>query len=59
MRDHLTERDLIEYRFRLNSDTQVSRAAEHLSGCAECRERLQQLNRKFAALDLLRGQHCD
>ncbi|MHC4426259.1 MAG: hypothetical protein ACYSYV_09200, partial [Planctomycetota bacterium] len=54
MKRHLTERELIEYRFRLASDDQVSTSAEHLAGCAGCRERLEQLNQKFAALDLLR-----
>ncbi|MGD8500798.1 MAG: hypothetical protein PVJ86_09135 [Phycisphaerales bacterium] len=54
MKRHLTERELIEYRFRLASDDQVSASAEHLAGCAGCRERLEQSNRKFAALDLLR-----
>ncbi len=54
MMRHLTERELIEYRFRLTSDDQVSFAAGHLAGCAECRARLEQLIQKFAALDLLR-----
>ena len=54
MKRHLTERELIEYRFRLSSDDQVSTSVEHLVDCAECRERLEKLNRKFAALDLLR-----
>ena len=54
MNRHLTERELIEYQFKLASDRQVGETAEHLSGCAECREHLKQLNRKFAALDLLR-----
>jgi hypothetical protein len=54
MKRHLTEQELIEYRFRLASDEQVAASAEHVAGCAECRERLQQLDRKFAALDLLR-----
>jgi len=54
MMRHLTERKLIEYRFRLTSDDQVSITAEHLAGCAECRARLEQLIQKFAALDLLR-----
>jgi hypothetical protein len=59
MEHHLTERELIEYRFRLTSDDQVSAGAEHLAGCAECRGRLERLNRKFAALDLLReGVHA-
>jgi hypothetical protein len=54
MNRHLTEKELIEYRFRLASDEQAGASAEHVAGCAECRERLEQLDRKFAALDLLR-----
>ncbi len=54
MEHHLTERELIEYRFRLTSDEQLSAAAEHLAGCDACRGRLERLGRKFAALDLLR-----
>jgi len=54
MNGHLTERELIEYQFKLASDRQIGETTEHLSGCAECREHLKQLNRKFAALDLLR-----
>ena len=54
MKRHLTEKELIEYRFRLAPDEQAGASAEHVAGCAECRERLEQLDRKFAALDLLR-----
>jgi hypothetical protein len=54
MEHHLTERELIEYRFRLTSDEQVGAAAGHLAGCAECRASLERLSRKFASLDLLR-----
>jgi len=54
MKRHLTEKELIEYRFRLASDEQAGASAEHMAGCAECRERLEQLDRKFAALDLLK-----
>jgi hypothetical protein len=54
MERHLTERELIEYRFRLASDEQAGSGGEHLARCAECRERLERLNRKFASLDLLR-----
>jgi len=54
MEHHLTERELIEHRFRLTPDDVVSAAADHLARCAECRGRLEQLNRKFASLDLLR-----
>jgi hypothetical protein len=54
MERHLTERELIEYRFRLASDKQAGFGGEHLARCAECRGRLEQLDRKFASLDLLR-----
>ena len=54
MKRHLTEQELIEYQFKLASENQVSTSAGHLAGCAECRERLEQLSQKFAALDLLR-----
>jgi len=54
MKNHLTENELIEYRFRLSSEEQQSTSSEHLAGCAECREHLEQLIKKFAALDLLR-----
>jgi len=55
MKGHLTDKELIEYKFKLTSDTQRKGIAEHLEGCAKCRERLEQLKRKFSALDLLRG----
>ncbi|MGB2865416.1 MAG: hypothetical protein WBC05_18950, partial [Sedimentisphaerales bacterium] len=54
MENHLTENELIEYRFGLSSQEQQSIYSEHLAGCAECRERLEQLIKKFTALDLLR-----
>jgi len=54
MKEHLTEKELIEYQFKLASDTQMEDIAGHLEGCAQCREHLEQLKRKFAALDLLR-----
>ncbi len=53
MENHLTENELIEYRFGLSSQQQ-NISSEHLAGCAECREHLEKLNKKFAALDLLR-----
>jgi len=56
MKRHLTERELIEYQFKLASDTRLKENAGHLEGCAQCREHLEQLKRKFAALDLLRGE---
>ena len=54
MENHLTENELIEYRFGLSSEEQQNISSEHLADCAECRERLEKLNKKFAALDLLR-----
>lgn len=54
MKRHLTEEELIQQKFGLASDEQAAGAAEHLAGCAECRERLELLDQKFAALDLLR-----
>ena len=56
MKPHLTERELIEYEFKLTSDIQAKKAAEHLAECRQCREHLEQLKRKFAALDLLREE---
>ena len=56
MKPHLTERELIEYEFKLASDIQAEKAAEHLAECRRCREYLEQLKRKFAALDLLREE---
>ena len=54
MNRHLTERELIEYQFKLASDSGMQKAAQHLQECSRCRENLTKLNRKFAALDLLR-----
>jgi len=54
MKRHLTKRELIEYQFNLASDTRLKEIVGHLEGCARCREHLEQLKRKFAALDLLR-----
>jgi len=56
MKHHLTERELIEYQFKLASDTPMKETAEHLQGCGECRKRLGKLQRKFASLDLLREE---
>ncbi len=56
MKRHLTEEELIEHKFKLASDEQAAGRAEHLAGCAECRERLELLGQKFAALDLLREE---
>jgi len=54
MKRHLTERELIEYQFKLASEAQAEEIAEHLKDCGRCRESHEKLKRKFAALDLLR-----
>jgi hypothetical protein len=54
MENHLTENELIEYQFKLGSQEQQNASSEHLAGCAECRQRLEKLIKKFATLDLLR-----
>jgi hypothetical protein len=54
MENHLTENELIEYQFKLGSQEQQNKSSEHLAGCAECRQHLEKLIKKFAALDLLR-----
>lgn len=54
MKGHLTKRDLIEYQFKLADDATLQELAEHLDGCASCREELARLKEKFSALDLLR-----
>ncbi len=56
MENHLTERELIEYQFKLAPENQAEQIAGHLEGCAQCRQQLEKLKRKFAALDLLRDQ---
>jgi hypothetical protein len=50
---HLTEKELIEYQFKLASDTQMTEAARHIEGCDRCREHLEKLKRKYSVLDLL------
>ncbi len=55
MSHHLTERELIEYQFRLISEAETEPIGAHLEVCSECREHLEQLKHKFTALDLLRG----
>ncbi len=52
--NHLTEQQLIEYQFKLTSDIQAKEIAAHLESCTQCRDRLEKLKHKFAALDLLR-----
>jgi hypothetical protein len=56
MNAHLTERQLIDYQFKLASDAAMEQARAHLDTCEACRTRLQALARKFASLDLLRDE---
>ncbi len=55
MENHLTEQELIEYQFKLASDIQSKQTAEHLQSCEQCHGHLEKLQRKFAALNLLKG----
>lgn len=58
--EHLSNDQLIKYQFQLASDEQTREAADHLKSCGDCRERLEQLKKKFSALDLLREDvHAD
>ena len=54
MKHHLNEDRLIKYRFKLLSEAQAQKALMHLGKCWRCRQRLQQIEQKFAALDLLK-----
>jgi hypothetical protein len=54
MENHLTERELIEYQFKLVPDSRTEEITGHLESCTHCREQLEKFKRKFAALDLLR-----
>jgi len=56
MKRHLTEQELIEYRFKLASDAETKEASMHLEACERCRAELEGLQRKFASLDLLREE---
>ncbi len=56
MNEHLTEQQLIDCQFKLADEAGLNAARTHLDECAECRQRLEKLVRKFAALDLLRGE---
>jgi hypothetical protein len=56
MKRHLTERELIEYQFKLASGAQSEEIAAHLADCKDCRAALERLKTRFAALDLLREE---
>ncbi len=56
MNGHLTEQQLIDHQFKLASEAGMGEARAHLEQCESCRQRLAELTRKFAALDLLREE---
>jgi hypothetical protein len=53
---HLTEKDLIEFQFKLSSDERIKEITKHLESCSKCTEQMEKLKRKFSALDLLKGE---
>ncbi len=55
-KNHLTEKELIEYQFKLASKEQIAEAAEHLKGCERCRQLNERLEAKFSSLELLREE---
>lgn len=56
MKRHLNHDQFIQYQFQLASEKQRQKIEEHLSQCPSCRDQLEQLKQKFAALDLLRDE---
>ena len=53
---HLTEKEIIEYQFKLASAEQMARMAKHLEDCSRCRQVNERLAAKLAALELLRKE---
>jgi len=56
MKKHLTERQIIEYQFKLLSDEQMAQITEHLKTCIDCQKQSDRLAQKFSSLDLLRDE---
>jgi len=56
MNRHLTEQELIEFQFKLASDDQRAEISGHLKECSQCSENLEQMQRKFSSLELLREE---
>jgi hypothetical protein len=59
MENHLTEKDLIEFQFKLADEARMARIAEHLDGCVECRRLRDRLAGKFSALSAYGGLRTD
>ena len=55
MEKHLTEKDLIEFQFKLADELRLEEIAEHLETCGECKRLNERLAGKFAALETLRS----
>ena len=55
MKGHLTEDQLVKYQFKLASERQLAKDEAHLKQCAQCGNRLEELKRKFAVLDVMQG----
>ena len=56
MSDHRTEQQLIDYAFELAAEAAMQETRAHLETCEACRQKLDALKAKFAALDLLRDE---
>jgi hypothetical protein len=56
MKRHLTEKQLIEYQFKLADDRLTAVYADHLAACEQCRGHLAQVERRFSSLDLLKDE---
>jgi hypothetical protein len=56
MSTHVTEEQLLQYQFKLVEGLEAQAVEAHLAGCAECRGRLADLERKFKALELMRDE---
>ena len=54
--NHLTEKELIEYQFKLASAEQMAETARHLEDCSRCRQLNEKLAAKFSTLELLRTE---
>ncbi len=54
MNRHLTEDDFIEHLFELDSPRKKRVTRTHLDQCAQCRDGLEKLRGRFAALDVIR-----
>lgn len=54
MNEHLTEQQLIDYAYKLSSETAMQQARMHLDACAQCQRAFEGLRTKLGALELLR-----